>query len=86
MEATSTCSDDLERVRELAQAVDCFVEEDARILANVAPGTTEAWRKRGKGPPYVLFGNRFLYPRPEFPEFLRSRVRERRAIPGKVLL
>ena len=81
MESTSEL-----RARQLAQSLDCLAEEDLCILADVEPTTAENWRKRGKGPAYVLFGNRFLYPRKAVAEFLERRVRERRDVPVKALL
>jgi hypothetical protein len=86
MNTANVVSDDLERVRQLAQSLDCIPDEDLQLLADVEPATTESWRKRGKGPAYVLFGNRFLYPRRAVAEFLEQHVRERRAVPAKSTL
>ena len=69
---------DNDRIRELAQSMDCLPESDLCLLADVTPSTAEAWRKRGKGPAYILIGNRYLYPRTAVAEYLQSRVRERR--------
>ena len=77
---------DQELVRALAQSVDCITEDDLNLLTGTTPGTTESWRKRGKGPAYVLIGNRYLYPRTAVAEFVQSNVRERRAMPAKGLL
>ena len=52
-----------ERVRHMAERLDCFIEEDFQALAAATPKTVEAWRKRGMGPAYILLGNRYLYPR-----------------------
>jgi hypothetical protein len=68
---------DDERVRALADSLDCFLETDLCAIARVKSTTTEAWRKRGKGPSYVLFGNRVLYPREALKQFLREQQRER---------
>jgi hypothetical protein len=65
------------RVNELAKRLDVFSEGDICLLAKVSPSTAESWRKRGKGPAYVLFGNRYLYPRQAVAEFLQSQLRER---------
>lgn len=78
--------DALAHVRELAKALDCLPDEDLQLLAGVKPTTTESWRKRGEGPSYVLFGNRYLYPRKAVAEFLERRVRERREVPARALL
>jgi hypothetical protein len=75
-----------ERVRALAQSLDCFTEEDVNLLTDTTPGTTESWRKRGKGPAYVLIGNRYLYPRAGMQEFLSLNVRARQPLPRKALL
>lgn len=65
--------------RALAEKLGCVVDDDVCALARVKPSTTEAWRKRGDGPPYVLFGNRPLYPIEALRKFLEGKVRERRA-------
>lgn len=84
MDTTSTT--DQERVSALAQSLDCLAEPDLCLLANISPATAESWRKRGKGPAYVLIGNRYLYPRQAVAEFVASNVRERRAVPAKAVL
>lgn len=68
---------DTERVREMADRLDCFIEEDFQLLAGATANTVEAWRKRGQGPAYILIGNRYLYPRKAVAEHLQSLVRER---------
>ena len=68
---------DIERVRDIAQSLDCVTEPDLCLLADITPATAESWRKRGKGPAYALIGNRYLYPRSEVAAFLKSIVRER---------
>ena len=74
------------RRRELARSLDCFTSDELRSLAEITEGTEQAWRKRGTGPPYVLLGNSYLYPRKPLVEFLRTRVRVRRGVPPKELL
>lgn len=76
----------LSRIRELAESLDCIVEDDLELLAGIKPSTSEAWRKRGTGPAYVLLGNTFLYPRPALRDFIAGQVRERRTLPAKELL
>ena len=65
--------------RELARRLDCLLDEEVQELAMVTDGTLEAWRKRGIGPPYVRFGNAYLYPRSGAAAFLAARqaARER---------
>jgi hypothetical protein len=67
-----------QRLAELAAAVDCMTEEEFRLLADITEGTSESWRKRGKGPAYVLIGNRYLYPRAAVREFVQRQVRQPR--------
>lgn len=74
------------RLSVLAQAVDCIAEPDFCFLADITPGTAENWRKRGKGPAYVLIGNRYLYPRQAVVEFVASHLRERRPPAAKSVL
>ena len=83
---TANATEDLDRVRELAQSLDCLAEEDLCALARIKPATAEAWRKRSKGPAYVLIGNRFLYPKKSLADFLSTLVRERRTVPAKSVL
>jgi len=77
---------DSSRISHLAQSLDCLTEEDLNLLTDTAPGTTESWRKRGKGPAYVLIGNRYLYPRKAVAAFIEGNVRERRSLPAKEIL
>lgn len=70
----------------LAQSLDCLVEADLCLLADITPSTAESWRKRGKGPAYVLVGNKYLYPRSSLLEFLQRNVRARINVPAKGLL
>lgn len=83
-EATTTPAN--EELRELARALDCFTEGDVLTLGNLKPNTLEAWRKRGKGPPYIVFGRTFLYPRVQLSDHLQALVRERRTVPARELL
>lgn len=75
-----------DRIRALANSLDCFTEDDLLLLAGITHGTASAWRKRGTGPAYVLVGNRFLYPRAGLLEFLAGQVREPRGVPAKAAL
>lgn len=69
-----------DRVSALAQSLDCIAEPDFCLLADITQSTAESWRKRGKGPAYVLIGNRYLYPRQAVADFVQSKVRERRQV------
>jgi hypothetical protein len=69
---------DTPSVRELARALDCIEDVELQALAKVKASTTEAWRKRGKGPAYIVFGNAILYPREAVAEYLKTLLRERR--------
>jgi hypothetical protein len=75
-----------DRIRDLAQSLDCIAEPDLCLLANITPNTAESWRKRGKGPAYVLIGNRYLYPRTAVSEFVQQNIRERHSAPVKEML
>lgn len=75
-----------ERLRAMADKLDCFIEQDFQLLANSTDNTTEAWRKRGTGPAYIRIGNRYLYPRKSVAKFLESRVREPRQVDVKAVL
>lgn len=81
----ATTTDTQDRVRDLADRLDCILEEDFQLLAEITPGTAEAWRKRRQGPEYIRIGNRVLYPRKAVAKHLESLTRERPAL-GKALL
>lgn len=74
------------RAQALAQSLDCLTEQDLCALYGITPATAEAWRKRRKGPSYILAGNNYLYPRSSVAADLQTRVRERAEAPGKALL
>lgn len=80
-----TDHEDIERIRRMADSLDCLLEDDFRLLAGATRGTVEAWRKRGQGPAYIRLGNRVLYPREAVSEYLRSIVRERNHRTGATL-
>lgn len=65
-----------DRIRAMAERLDCFTEEEFRELADATPLTVEAWRKRGTGPAYIRLGKRFLYPRKDLQRFLLNRLHE----------
>ena len=72
-------------LRVLAEQMDCFTEDEVCTLYDVVPNTTEAWRKRGKGPAYILAGRNYLYPRQAVKEHLYSKVRERKPATAAIL-
>ncbi|MBP6008053.1 MAG: hypothetical protein KA740_10150 [Rhodoferax sp.] len=80
MENTET-----ERIRQMAESLDCFIEQDFQQLAGATEGTVEAWRKRGTGPSYIRLGTRYLYPRKAVSKYLESITRERVPL-GKAVL
>jgi hypothetical protein len=75
-----------DRVGTIAESLDCLTEEDLLALAKITPNTAEAWRKRGKGPAYILLGNRYLYPRGAVADYLQTLVRQRHQVSAKGLL
>lgn len=68
------------RLRTLADSLDCITEQDFMLLTDATEGTVKAWRKRGKGPDYILAGNRFFYPRSSVASYLATCTRQRPAI------
>lgn len=65
------------RLAQLASDLGHLTEHDMLLLADVTPGTLEAWRKRGEGPSYVRAGNRYFYPREAVSQWLNGRTKER---------
>ena len=74
------------RLRALADRLDCLTEQDFMLLTDTTEGTVESWRKRGRGPDYILAGNRYLYPRQAVATFLAASTRQRNSTLGKELL
>lgn len=77
---------EIDRVRHMAERLDCFVEEDFQLLAKATENTVEAWRKRGQGPAYIRFGNRYLYPCKAVAKYLESITKERTSVSAKEAL
>jgi hypothetical protein len=74
-------------VADLARTVNCLDEYGFAKLAGVKPSTLDAWRKRGKGPEYVLLGNNYLYPIEAVKRYISGLVRLRTAFaPRQALL
>ena len=76
---------EVERLRALADSLDCLTEQDFQLLTGATTGTIEAWRKRRQGPDYIRLGNNYFYPRPAIAEHMRKLKRERHSL-GKALL
>jgi len=74
------------RVQALADSLDYMLQSDLCALAAVKNATVDAWAKRGEGPPYVMLGNRRLYPRDGVRRFLADRVRTRTSVDAGTLL
>lgn len=77
MEAQPATENQLDRLRTLADKLDCLTETDIMLLGKLTQGTVESWRKRGQGPAYILLGNRYLYPRKAVAKYLEGITRER---------
>lgn len=76
---------DTDRLRVLADRFDCLTEDDLVLLTNTKVSTVDAWRRRGKGPEYILIGNRYFYTRQSVADFLENCTRQRTPL-GKALL
>lgn len=63
-------------LHELTRLFNCLTEEELCVLYDIKASTAVAWRKRGKGPDYVLAGNRCLYPLESITADLERRKRE----------
>ena len=88
MEATlqPAAENQLDRLRTLADKLDCLTETDLMLLGKLSQSTVEAWRKRGTGPAYILLGNRYLYPRQAVQKYLEGITRERNSVAAKEAL
>ena len=76
----------LDRLRSIADKLDCLTETDIMLLGKLTQSTVEAWRKRGTGPAYILLGNRYLYPRKAVAKYLDSITKERTTLGKGALL
>ena len=86
MEIQTASENQLDRLRTLADKLDCLLETDLMLLAKATASTVEAWRKRGTGPAYILIGNRYLYPRKSVSKYLEDVTRERHSVSAKAVL
>lgn len=74
-------------IGKLAMLVNCLDEDGFALLAGVKVSTLDAWRKRGKGPEYVLLGRNYLYPIAGVQSHVTSLVRSRTSIaPNRILM
>ena len=76
----------LDRLRSIADKLDCLTETDIMLLGKLTQSTVEAWRKRGTGPAYILLGNRYLYPCKAVAKYLEGITRERNSVAAKEAL
>jgi hypothetical protein len=58
--------------RKMADEINCFTAEDLSELAMVKLETLDYWRKHGKGPKPLRFGNAFLYSKSSVIEFVSA--------------
>lgn len=79
----SAAENQLDRLRTIADKLDCLTETDIMLLGKLSQSTVEAWRKRGQGPAYILLGNRYLYPRKAVQKYLEGITRERNSVAAK---
>lgn len=86
MEMQPAAENQLDRLRTLADKLDCLTETDLMLLGRLTQSTVEAWRKRGTGPAYILLGNRYLYPRKAVAKYLDEITRVRASISAKEAL
>jgi hypothetical protein len=77
MEVNMNMNADAIQATNLARLVDCFDEEGFAKLAGVKLSTLDAWRKRGKGPDYILLGRNYLYPVAAVQSYISRLVRTR---------
>jgi len=68
--------EEIER-RRLAEKLGLLTENQVASLAKAKLTTVEDWRKRGKGPEYILFGNAFFYEFEDILAFIKSLKKER---------
>ena len=86
MEMQPAAENQLDRLRTLADKLDCLTETDIMLLGKLTQSTVEAWRKRGTGPAYILLGNRYLYPRKAVAKYLDGITRERNSVAAREAL
>lgn len=73
-------------LRRIAADLDCFCEADLIALTGWTEQTARQRRKRGDGPPYILIGKNYFYPRTATLQHFKARTAERRTVPAVSLL
>lgn len=56
----------------MADEINCYTAEDISELAKVKLETLAYWRKHGKGPKPIRFGDAYLYPKNSVMAFISS--------------
>lgn len=83
---TTTAGEDLDRLRELADELGCFIEPDFIALTRWTPRTIEAYRKRGELE-YIRAGRTYLYPKASAVERFKAATKQaQRRVPAKDVL
>ncbi|MCS0585315.1 hypothetical protein NX784_27420 [Massilia pinisoli] len=85
MEIDPDTSPNIADLADLARLVDCLDEQSVAKLAGVKVSTLDAWRKRGKGPEYILLGRNYFYPISAVRKHIDSLVRPRPALDPQLL-
>lgn len=74
-----TDQQEIQRLRQMADRLDCFIEEDFLALSQYTASTARELRKRGQGPAFSRLGKRILYPKQAVADFLAAQVRTPRS-------
>lgn len=70
--SASSVAQDYGRLTALADELGHLTVHDLCLLAGITLTTATAWRKRGKGPAHIQFGNQVLYPRKAVSAYLQE--------------
>jgi len=82
----ATAGDEIARLRELAAELGAWCEPDYLLMTGYAPGTLEAYRKRG-AVEYIRVGRNYFYPKaPAIERFKTATRQAQRRVPAKGLL
>lgn len=82
----ATAGDEIARLRELAAELGAWCEPDYLLLTGYAPGTLEAYRKRGVVE-YIRVGRNYFYPKaPAIERFKTATKQAQRRVPAKAVL
>jgi len=60
--------------RKMADEINCYTAEDISELAKVKLETLAYWRKHGKGPKPIRWGDAYLYPKISVMEFINGLI------------